>query len=87
MFAFYFSETQTFVDRLFEAVNAKSYLPQPEQPTPASRPETHQRTEKDEAKREEVQSFLNATLPLWTFSLFECLGLMILMPFDSLGSI
>lgn len=49
-------ETQTFVDRLFEAVNAKSYLPQPEQPTPAIRPETHQRTEKDEAKREEPPS-------------------------------
>uniref|UniRef100_A0A8C2BAW3 RNA-binding protein 26 n=1 Tax=Cyprinus carpio TaxID=7962 RepID=A0A8C2BAW3_CYPCA len=47
-------ETQTFVDKLFEAVNAKSYLPQPEQATPANRAETHQRTEKDEAKREEV---------------------------------
>uniref|UniRef100_A0A671K5R8 RNA-binding protein 26-like n=1 Tax=Sinocyclocheilus anshuiensis TaxID=1608454 RepID=A0A671K5R8_9TELE len=47
-------ETQVFVDKLFEAVNAKSYLPQPEQPTSASRTETHQRTEKDEAKREEV---------------------------------
>ncbi|XP_059427695.1 RNA-binding protein 26 isoform X1 [Carassius carassius] len=46
-------ETQTFVDRLFEAVNAKSYLPQPEQPTSASRTETHQRTEKDETKRDE----------------------------------
>lgn len=46
-------ETQTFVDKLFEAVNAKSYLPQPEQPTSASRTETHQRTEKDETKREE----------------------------------
>uniref|UniRef100_A0A673H0V9 RNA-binding protein 26-like n=1 Tax=Sinocyclocheilus rhinocerous TaxID=307959 RepID=A0A673H0V9_9TELE len=47
-------ETQVFVDKLFEAVNAKSYLPQPEQPTSASRTETHQRTEKDETKREEV---------------------------------
>ncbi|XP_016368928.1 RNA-binding protein 26-like [Sinocyclocheilus rhinocerous] len=46
-------ETQVFVDKLFEAVNAKSYLPQPEQPTSASRTETHQRTEKDETKREE----------------------------------
>ncbi|XP_016321453.1 RNA-binding protein 26-like isoform X3 [Sinocyclocheilus anshuiensis] len=49
-------ETQVFVDKLFEAVNAKSYLPQPEQPTSASRTETHQRTEKDEAKREEQHS-------------------------------
>ncbi len=48
------SETQTFVDNLFEAVNAKSYLPQPEQLTSTSRTETHQRTEKDETKREEV---------------------------------
>ncbi|KTF84079.1 hypothetical protein cypCar_00009941 [Cyprinus carpio] len=45
-------ETQTFVDKLFEAVNAKSYLPQPEQPTSA-RTETQQRTEKDESKRDE----------------------------------
>uniref|UniRef100_A0A671NXV0 RNA-binding protein 26-like n=1 Tax=Sinocyclocheilus anshuiensis TaxID=1608454 RepID=A0A671NXV0_9TELE len=37
-------ETQIFVDKLFEAVNAKSYLPQPEQPTSASRTETHQPT-------------------------------------------
>uniref|UniRef100_A0A673IG33 RNA-binding protein 26-like n=1 Tax=Sinocyclocheilus rhinocerous TaxID=307959 RepID=A0A673IG33_9TELE len=47
-------ETQIFVDKLFEAVNAKSYLPQPELPTSASRTETHQRTEKDETKREEL---------------------------------
>ncbi|XP_065149862.1 RNA-binding protein 26 [Paramisgurnus dabryanus] len=48
-------DTQTFVDKLFEAVNAKSYLPQPEQPTSISRTATepHQRTEKDESKREE----------------------------------
>ncbi|XP_016123641.1 RNA-binding protein 26 [Sinocyclocheilus grahami] len=49
-------ETQIFVDKLFEAVNAKSYLPQPEQPTSASRTETHQRTEKNETKREEQPS-------------------------------
>ncbi|XP_042613434.1 RNA-binding protein 26-like isoform X2 [Cyprinus carpio] len=48
-------ETQTFVDKLFEAVNAKSYLPQPEQPTSA-RTETQQRTEKDESKRDEQPS-------------------------------
>ncbi|XP_051567320.1 RNA-binding protein 26 isoform X2 [Myxocyprinus asiaticus] len=46
-------ETQTFVDKLFESVNAKSYLPQPEQPASTSRTETIQRTEKDESKREE----------------------------------
>lgn len=50
-----FSETQIFVDKLFEAVNAKSYLPQPEQLTSTSRTEPHQRTEKDESKREEVK--------------------------------
>uniref|UniRef100_A0A8C1YGV8 RNA binding motif protein 26 n=1 Tax=Cyprinus carpio TaxID=7962 RepID=A0A8C1YGV8_CYPCA len=50
-------ETQTFVDRLFEAVNAKSYLPQPEQPTSA-RTETQQRTEKDESKRDEKLAYL-----------------------------
>ncbi|XP_056097515.1 RNA-binding protein 26 isoform X1 [Rhinichthys klamathensis goyatoka] len=47
-------ETQIFVDKLFEAVNAKSYLPQPEQLTSTSRTEPHQRTEKDESKREEL---------------------------------
>ncbi|XP_051562689.1 RNA-binding protein 26-like isoform X2 [Myxocyprinus asiaticus] len=46
-------ETQIFVDKLFEAVNTKSYLPQPEQPTFISRTETIQRTDKDESKREE----------------------------------
>ncbi|KAI7807364.1 putative RNA-binding protein 26 [Triplophysa rosa] len=46
-------ETQEFVDKLFEAVNTKSYLPQPEQSTSTNRTETHQRAEKDEPKREE----------------------------------
>uniref|UniRef100_A0A8B9RFC8 RNA binding motif protein 26 n=1 Tax=Astyanax mexicanus TaxID=7994 RepID=A0A8B9RFC8_ASTMX len=46
-------DTQTFVDKLFEAVNAKSYLPQPEQPSSAPRTDNHQRTEKDEQKKEE----------------------------------
>ncbi|XP_056606651.1 RNA-binding protein 26 isoform X2 [Triplophysa dalaica] len=46
-------ETQEFVDKLFEAVNTKSYLPQPEQSTSTNRTESHQRTEKDEPKREE----------------------------------
>ncbi|XP_051986879.1 RNA-binding protein 26-like [Xyrauchen texanus] len=49
-------DTQIFVDKLFEAVNTKSYLPQPEQPTFTSRIETIQRTEKDESKREEQPS-------------------------------
>ncbi|TRY98709.1 hypothetical protein DNTS_010264, partial [Danionella cerebrum] len=43
-------ETQTFVDKLFEAVNAKSYLPQPEPPV------TTVKTEKGESKREEDKS-------------------------------
>ncbi|XP_030637079.1 RNA-binding protein 26 isoform X2 [Chanos chanos] len=47
-------ETQTFVDKLFEAVNSKSYLPQPEHPTSTSRTETHQRQDKDEPKKEEL---------------------------------
>uniref|UniRef100_A0A8C1IY67 RNA binding motif protein 26 n=1 Tax=Cyprinus carpio TaxID=7962 RepID=A0A8C1IY67_CYPCA len=59
-------ETQTFVDKLFEAVNAKSYLPQPEQPTSA-RTETQQRTEKDESKRDEVQqnSHTRSPFKIW----------------------
>lgn len=52
-------ETQTFVDKLFEALNSKSYLPQPapEQPAPSvSRPaDSHQRPDKDEPKKEEVR--------------------------------
>lgn len=40
-------ETQLFVDKLFEAINAKSYLPQSEQPAPVVNPE------KDEPKKEE----------------------------------
>uniref|UniRef100_A0A8C2D567 RNA binding motif protein 26 n=1 Tax=Cyprinus carpio TaxID=7962 RepID=A0A8C2D567_CYPCA len=65
-------ETQTFVDKLFEAVNAKSYLPQPEQPTSA-RTETQQRTEKDESKRDEVQqnSHTRSPLKIWVLSLLK----------------
>lgn len=42
------SETQLFVDKLFEAINNKSYLPQPEQPSSSVK------VEKDEPKKEEV---------------------------------
>lgn len=57
---FYFdcAETQIFVDKLFEAVNTKSYLPQPEQPTPTNRTDNHTRVEKDEQKKEEVRMTL-----------------------------
>lgn len=48
------------MDKLFEAVNTKSYLPQPEQSTSTNRTESHQRTEKDEPKREEVEKIYMA---------------------------
>ncbi|XP_034048982.1 RNA-binding protein 26 isoform X2 [Thalassophryne amazonica] len=41
-------ETQPFVDKLFEAINNKSYLPQLEQPAPLVK------VEKDEQKKDEV---------------------------------
>ncbi|XP_041842836.1 RNA-binding protein 26 isoform X2 [Melanotaenia boesemani] len=41
-------ETQLFVDKLFEAINNKSYLPQPEQPAPVVK------VEKDEQKKDET---------------------------------
>ncbi|XP_015219110.2 RNA-binding protein 26 isoform X3 [Lepisosteus oculatus] len=47
-------ETHTFVDKLFEAVNTKSYLPQYEQPSSTVRTEAHQRPEKDDLKKEEL---------------------------------
>lgn len=40
-------DTQQFVDKLFEAISSKSYLPQSEQPTPVIKPE------KDEPKKDE----------------------------------
>lgn len=43
-----FSETQPFVDRLFEAINNKNYLPQPEQASSLAK------AEKDEPKKDEV---------------------------------
>ncbi|KAI5614572.1 RNA-binding protein 26, partial [Silurus asotus] len=46
-------ETQTFVDKLFEAVNTKSYLPQVETMSSTDRSEGHPRSEKDELKKEE----------------------------------
>lgn len=46
-----FSETQPFVDKLFEAVNNKSYLPQLEQPLSAVK------VEKEEQKKDEVLFF------------------------------
>lgn len=41
-------ETQPFVDKLFEAILNKSYLPQSEQPSSVAK------TEKDEQKKDEV---------------------------------
>ncbi|KAM9408799.1 RNA-binding protein 26 [Pholidichthys leucotaenia] len=45
-------ETQPFVDKLFEAINNKSYLPQPEQPTFVIKVEKEE-PKTDEANREE----------------------------------
>lgn len=42
------SETQPFVDKLFEAINNKNYLPQPVVPS------TLIKVEKDEQKKDEV---------------------------------
>lgn len=42
-------ETQPFVDKLFEAINNKNYLPQPDQPPSLIK------VEKDEPKKEEVR--------------------------------
>uniref|UniRef100_A0A667XYD6 RNA binding motif protein 26 n=1 Tax=Myripristis murdjan TaxID=586833 RepID=A0A667XYD6_9TELE len=47
-------ETQTFVDKLFEAVNNKSYLPQPDQASSVVKVEIHQKLEKDEQKKDET---------------------------------
>lgn len=44
----YLSETQPFVDKLFEAIDNKNYLPQPEPPS------TLIKVEKDEQKKDEV---------------------------------
>lgn len=52
-------ETQIFVDKLFEAVNTKSYLPQFEQSSTVVKTEAYQRQEKDEQKKEEVTFLLN----------------------------
>ena len=45
---YFLSETQQFVDKLFEAVNNKSYLPPPEQPPSLGK------AEKEEQKKDEV---------------------------------
>ncbi|XP_029354260.1 RNA-binding protein 26 isoform X5 [Echeneis naucrates] len=45
-------ETQPFVDKLFEAINNKSYLPQPEQPSAPGKVEKEEQ-KKDETNREE----------------------------------
>jgi len=48
-------ETQIFVEKLFDAVNTKSYLPPPEQPSSGSlKVEFFQHQEKD-IKKEEVR--------------------------------
>lgn len=52
------SETQLFVDKLFEAINNKSYLPQPEQPSASVK------VEKDEPKKEEVMLSLSLSVAL-----------------------
>lgn len=67
----FIAETQTFVDKLFEALNSKSYLPQPvpEQPAPTSRPaDSHQRPDKDEPRKEEVSS------PCWKRKCAQCVA-------------
>ncbi|KAK1168046.1 RNA-binding protein 26-like isoform X2 [Acipenser oxyrinchus oxyrinchus] len=47
-------DTQIFVDKLFEAVNSKSYLPQFEQPSSTTvRTEPFQHPEKDDVKKDE----------------------------------
>ncbi|XP_069553914.1 RNA-binding protein 26 [Brachyistius frenatus] len=46
-------ETQLFVDKLFEAINNKSYLPQPEQPSALVKVEKEEQQKKDETNREE----------------------------------
>ncbi|CAH2223749.1 RNA-binding 26 isoform X1 [Pelobates cultripes] len=46
-------ETQGFVDKLFEAISTKSYLPEPESPSAAAKLETFEPQEK-EAKKEEL---------------------------------
>lgn len=48
-------ETQPFVDKLFEAVNNRSYLPQQEQPPPPPPPLV--KVVKEEPKKDEVISF------------------------------
>ncbi|XP_028655410.1 LOW QUALITY PROTEIN: RNA-binding protein 26 [Erpetoichthys calabaricus] len=47
-------ETQSFVDKLFDAVNSKSYLPQFEQPSTNLRTDAYPRPEKDDVKKEEI---------------------------------
>ncbi|MGH0140263.1 UNVERIFIED_CONTAM: hypothetical protein FKN15_051412 [Acipenser sinensis] len=48
-------DTQIFVDKLFNAVNSKSYLPQFEQPSSTTvRTEPFQHPEKDDVKKDEV---------------------------------
>lgn len=56
-FLLLFLETQIFVEKLFDAVNTKSYLPPPEQPSAGSlKVEFFQHQEKD-IKKEEVKVF------------------------------
>lgn len=61
-------ETQIFVEKLFDAVNTKSYLPPPEQPSSGSlKVEFFQHQEK-ETKKEEVSTefILNVCLSLFS---------------------
>uniref|UniRef100_A0A7M4FNJ0 RNA binding motif protein 26 n=1 Tax=Crocodylus porosus TaxID=8502 RepID=A0A7M4FNJ0_CROPO len=65
-------ETQIFVEKLFEAVNTKSYLPPPEQPSSGSlKVEFFQHQEKD-IKKEEVRIWVRLDLNAQLFSLFLC---------------
>uniref|UniRef100_A0A7M4G329 RNA-binding protein 26 n=1 Tax=Crocodylus porosus TaxID=8502 RepID=A0A7M4G329_CROPO len=62
-------ETQIFVEKLFEAVNTKSYLPPPEQPSSGSlKVEFFQHQEKD-IKKEEVRIWVRLDLNAQLFSL------------------
>lgn len=47
-------ETQIFVEKLFDAVNTKSYLPPPEQPSSGSLKSDFFQHQEKETKKEEV---------------------------------
>lgn len=60
-------ETQIFVEKLFDAVNTKSYLPPPEQPSSGSlKVEFFQHQEKD-IKKEEVRICVKLSCETFVF--------------------